>query len=398
MYNKIIFENLKKVCSESDKFFMNIVEYKGHRLAVFDYMLTIPNDFANYYAIESRGSVFEVDENDDYVATVCLPYEKFFNRHELNNPTGNDINEMYRKKFRVNENDLIQGLIDLGHEPLIMEKRDGSIITFFWLNGELDCKSNSSLTSDYKYEAMDIAKSNDFLYKRIHNLCKNDFSVITEYTSRNPTRQIVVPYEEDALIVTGVRDNLSGKYLTYQEILNHFSQKYTVRVFDDVEIDDYESEGIEGYILWFEELGLRIKLKTKWYIDRHRIATALSPKQVWIMYLNEEVDDMVGFVMPQHKEYFDELIKQVDDLFNSIIHYGKELYEKHYSEDRKSFFMSLQAETFDEHWQYVSSLYAKNRYLNSEEEAMLMLVDYLQQRNHMSNLEISKLGTKKLDG
>lgn len=340
-YGRQLYHNLCEVVEQSENFFMNVHEYKDHRIVMFDYSLTIPNDFGVGEALEARGSCFEIDEHGNFVSIVALPFEKFFNVHEYDYDSNHDLKETFKQRYGIEcDSETVMSLCN-DPETIIMDKRDGSIITFFTLDSELDCKSNSSLTSDYKFEALNILKnSQPELYDRIKNICSEGYSVCTEYTSKNPYRQIVLPYQEDLIVVTGVRSHVDGSYMPYQTMIDVFGTDNVVESYSkNIDLSVYDESDIEGYVVWHQPTGLHFKLKTKWYLERHRIKAAiLTPSNVWELYINGDIDDVGASVPESNKSIFEYFMQESEHLYNEIVHMGISLYEQHKHLDRKDFF------------------------------------------------------------
>ena len=262
-----LFNDMKELAENSEKFFMNTHEYRDKKVVVFDYSLTIPANFSSQAALECRGSVFEVDEHMNFVRCVCRPYEKFLNAHEYdydgNQPLFDNIENVYGV--------VVNGSDDIRNLPVAyaLDKLDGSIISAFDWYGELDMKSNSSLTSDYKWMALDMIKNDQALFDKSKELTDQNYTVVYEMISSNPKYQIVLTYSVDRLIVTGVRHNETGEYFTYDEMVNHFGSEYVVEKINEWDWSDAVSkENIEGYVL-VTQCGLRVKMKTEWYVTHH---------------------------------------------------------------------------------------------------------------------------------
>lgn len=384
-YGKFLYYSLLDVVENNpEKFFCNKIDYRCERLVMFDYSLVIPEDFSAKNALEARGSLFKVDENGDYLDLVCLPYEKFFNLHEFSYITSDKICSTFKERYGVipHEN-IVSELIDEGHRPVFMDKRDGSIISFFDWNGELDAKSNSSLTSDYKFEALEIVKNDSVLLDKISTLCSYGFTVITEYTSKNPARQIVVPYSRDEIIVTGVRSHENGLYWSHQKIMEYFGSSYTVDTVPYVDACDYEQEGIEGYIVSFESLGLRFKLKTQWYLERHRVASLITPRMVWEYYITETIDDISGSVPEVQRGIFNHYIEVCDDIMKCLIDNAECFYEKNKEMSRKDYFVLLNTGQ-REQWKILAGMMYNQPY----RDAIVRFKDKLLKTKTMSDLGI----------
>lgn len=362
-YGENLYLDLCQVVKNNpEKFFMNEISYKGKTLIMFDYSLVIPSDFAYKNALEARGSVFLVDENKKYIDIVCLPYEKFFNLHEFSYSCSDALQTTFKERYGiVPHEDIVSELINKGIKPIFMDKRDGSIISFFSWFGEMDAKSNSSLTSDYKEEALQIVNNDSTLYKKINDVCNQGHTVITEYTSDNPERQIVIPYNKKEIIVTGVRSHSDGKYWTYNEVLDYFGEEYTVDTVSFVDVNDYEKENIEGYIISFEDFGIRFKLKTQWYLERHKIKSSITPRMVWEYYINENIDDIVGSVPITQKEMFEHYVSVCDRLMSQIVADAESFYDENKNLPAKDYFILLNKGE-KEFWKTLAALFYRKSY------------------------------------
>lgn len=397
MFNiREVYYHLLQRTRDTEKFKMNVSEYKGRRVALFDYALTVPNDFADSeYTLESRGSLFEIDENDDFVSVLCLPYPKFFNLHEYDWGASNSLCDVFNDRYGFIPNDALVNNFETIHEakPYFLEKLDGSIISFFELDGELDCKSNSSLISDYKYEALKIIDLDPEFREIVLGQCQQGWTVMAEYTSANPSRQIVIPYTETKLTVTGARHKLTGEFKSHTDLIELFGEDHVVAKIDGVSLTDYEESDIEGYILVVEEFGLRLKLKTEWYIDRHRIATDMSNKQIWCIYLDEKLDDFSAFVPTPRKDYYEFLINEFDNIVSGIKTQGREFFEKNKHRETKDFFGIINQEKRTASPQrHLALLYATRLFTSDVDTANRELIRKLKINKTISSLRISYIG------
>ena len=277
---------------------------------VCSYIISSADTFRDSFALEARGIVF--DENGKIISR---PLHKFFN-----------VNERSETQFDA---------IDWTKVIRIAEKRDGSMIqTVKWtgdqltLDGEnvletalhekakFTIKSKKSFTSDVvkatkRYLMADYIekggwKGNPLIkrYVELGNyLTERDQTAIFEFTS--PTARIVIGYKEPSLHLLHVRDLVTGRYMTQLE-LEDLSQKFSVPLVDHVpiiepikeqvryfmqsQIDD-SIANIEGWVIQFEN-GDMVKLKTKWYMDRHHAFTFLRERDVAKMVLDESIDDL----------------------------------------------------------------------------------------------------------
>ena len=255
--------------------------------------------------------------NDDNTGElVSLPFEKFFN---------------------LNENPITTN-VDLSKTVEISEKADGSLIsTFINGNGEVDVKSRTSLESSQAVAAYELLHENDRLLKEVQDLELLGYTVIFEYVS--PKNRIVVHYPDDRLIVLAVRNRLTGEYIpldeltNYRELRNHAIRK--VECENVIEFINSIStiEGIEGYVLLLED-GLRIKVKTQWYLERHRLRDNLTnPRNLGLAIINQKIDDL-RTILSDDKDNL-AIIEHNEHKVREIYHYVSTNVENFYQENKK---------------------------------------------------------------
>lgn len=382
-----LFNDMKELAENSEKFFMNTHEYRGKNVVVFDYSLTIPANFSSQAALECRGSVFEVDEHMNFVRCVCRPYEKFLNAHEYdydgNQPLFDNIENVYGV--------VVNGSDDIRNLPVAyaLDKLDGSIISAFDWYGELDMKSNSSLTSDYKWMALDMIKNDQVLFDKSKELTDQNYTVVYEMISSNPKYQIVLTYSVDRLIVTGVRHNETGEYFTYDEMVNHFGSEYVVEKINEWDWSDAVSkENIEGYVL-VTECGLRVKMKTEWYVTHHNTKENFlsTARHFWEAYIKGDTDDVFLVITgnPVLEDRFNYLLKKCDDLYTEIMTDGHDFYVQNKDLSNAEYFTKLKAHEFKH---FMSSTYASLLKNSQQEQAAKVVDDKMLIKKNISRMGI----------
>jgi T4 RnlA family RNA ligase len=253
---------------------LNDVKYR-----VFTYRLASYSDFLEPGALEARGIMFRLTEHDGYDGLVSLPFEKFFNLGE--NPMTMDL-------------DLSEAEIEFIHE-----KRDGSLITTYIHDGMICLKSKTAVASDQALDASRYLNANSSLCDGIAPYINDDYTVIFEYTS--PTNRIVLPYQEDELKILAVRSNITGEYVSYDDLYNNdlgeFMTTDCTDLFDisdmDVVVEQIrEMKGIEGFVIGLKT-GQRFKIKTDEYFSLHRAKDSIqSDRRLFEVALNGATDDL----------------------------------------------------------------------------------------------------------
>ena len=299
-----------------------------NELTSFCYMISAEDTFDDDWARECRGIVF------NRFGKVCgRPLHKFFN---------------------VNERDSTQvSTIEWGRVARVMEKRDGSMIHTLIdspttypdrpLSQRVFLKSKKSHSSDVAKMAVEYATPS------IKALCLHvaelNCTAIFEFTG--PTSRIVIYYPENTLTLLHVRDNVSGRYWTTEELIKlttdynvplveeviefwrpltsdeevaYFSGQTTLtRLFDIQKILKAAEtrEGVEGWVIQFGNDGEMVKLKTQWYLKRHRAMTFLRERDIAALVLEEGLDDLKSMLVGDGIN-IDQILEIEDRVINDV--------------------------------------------------------------------------------
>jgi len=253
-------------------------EVNGANFTICTYMISDPEIWKRKNGFECRGIVF--NEHGDIVAR---PFEKFFNLNE---------NEFTQEH-------LIKKLFDSGRVR-IQEKRDGSMLTPVLCNGEVRFKTKKSFYSDVAIAAQRDAEKIPGFIDSCKICIELGYTPIFEYTS--PDSKIVIDYgKEPQFTLLAIRTISDGSYVyADEEILENPWSLF----FDVSWIGEYYSnpswsllkewvetqEDLEGWVIILPN-GQRVKLKTKWYLSRHRLLD-LRERDVAKMVIDETIDDI----------------------------------------------------------------------------------------------------------
>lgn len=306
---------------------------------VCSYIVSAEGTFDDVYAREARGVVFDARGN-----VIARPLHKFFN-----------VNE--RPETHVDK-------IDWTKVIRVMDKRDGSMIHTvarrndddLWPHGwEFDLKSKKSFTSDVAHSAKAFMMLAAEAGLRFHELCNHVVSqgqtAIFEWTS--PVARIVLAYPKDELRLLHVRDNTTGEYLT-RGALEVLAAKFDIpvvahadEIMDMIATDPkmlldlaQTLEGVEGWVIQFSN-GDMVKLKTKWYCERHRAMTFLRERDIALLTLREELDDLKALLVGEGADITEILeieaktVAAVDEIIASVTRYHQEAKARH-GDDRKA--------------------------------------------------------------
>ena len=217
------------------------------------------------------------------------------------------------KFFNVGEREDTQPHVIPWHRVVrIMDKRDGSMVTPVLHPNRVSFtfKTKKSFATKEAALAQELCADAD-VYKWVLKLLQDGFTPTFEVTS--PRFPIVLRYEKDELTLLHIRENITGRYLTEQEIMgmtppfpvveNLIGLFSVAKVTDAgvVNVVDWEMmkhaaetrEGIEGWIIQFDD-GDMVKLKTKWYCDLHHAVTFTRWRDIARAVCDDKADDLKG--------------------------------------------------------------------------------------------------------
>jgi T4 RnlA family RNA ligase len=221
--------------------------------------------------------------------------------------TGKMLSLPFHKFYNVNQNEESRFDIHKDKDATIYEKLDGSMVHFYIKsNGDLVASTCRSPESIQAKEALAFAKANKTLEKAIIDSINDGFTPIFEWVA--PHNQIVVVYSNCRLVYLMSRERNTGKYF-YEEKYQDKAQKYNFK-FSDIfnHVDKHE---FEGYVCHLNDD--IFKVKTPWYLERHRAVDALM-KPLYKLYevaLDGLMDDLIATAPDNHKEKLKAIYSEV---------------------------------------------------------------------------------------
>jgi T4 RnlA family RNA ligase len=329
-YHLPSYEDCRLICDTHDNFIFYESKHKedGFDISIFNYRLATFQNFENpvpdrpdIKGYEMRGITF-VWNQDGSLYKRYLLLDKFFNLEQT--PCS-----MYSvvKDYKIKN---------------IYNKEDGSIASFVRLpNGKVLGRSKTSFQSDQAIEIQKIYEKDGQIKQFVDFCMDEDIVPIFEYVS--PTNRIVVPYANTELILLRMRDNKTGEYLNISDYSDKLDGISVAASDDGKTLEDLINlknviEGKEGWIIQFEN-GKMIKLKSQWYIDRHRLFTEdLNRENTLIsLIVDETIDDVLAQLEePTKKAEIEKTIEIVNKEISRMAHLVDELMVN-YKGDRKDF-------------------------------------------------------------
>jgi len=338
------YNEMLQLCTQKPEFRAKIEVVDGVEVTIFSYMVAMRDTFDSELAKEFRGTVFRNDTQE----CICRPFPKFFNLGERPETQKDQIN-WNKAQFFV--------------------KYDGSMATPVLINGKIFWKTKNSFYSDVAKKIQTFWQEslhegdNFFSSKNALMYCLKNYyyTPIFEYVA--PHNQIVLAYDTEALKYLGFRDIQSGIYWPY--IGNQNS---------DISYDEIiNMTDIEGFVVQDDQK--LFKMKTKWYLDRHKICTEFNPKVIIRATLDETIDDLIGVAAQlglieqqnQMEDLRDETLRTKLE-FESQIKHAWSLVNR--IEDQKEFAFAVQNQFPKQWWPFMFSM-KKNKDFSA------MLNDYV---------------------
>jgi RNA ligase len=249
---------------------------------------------------ECRGLIFNTETGD----LISRPYHKFFNVGE-------------REETAINK-------VNLYEPHVVLEKLDGSMIRPIPTKEGFRLATKAGITDVAMNAEVFIADKPEYA-KFIRSSIACGMTPIFEWVSRK--NRIVVDYPEDNLILTAVRDNLSGTYL-HHSVIVETGKNYNIPVVKAIAGDEIDLQKIvdhirkwddgEGIVLRFNS-GHMVKVKADEYVLRHKSKEQINQeKNVLQTILSDSVDDLLPLLTPEDasrlKDFQNVFWASVDDL------------------------------------------------------------------------------------
>lgn len=230
-----------------------------------------PDDVMGAIRRECRGLIFDTEGN-----IMSRPYHKFFN---------------------INEKEETQShRLDLTRAHIVMDKLDGSMIRPVRMHGMVRLATKMGVT-DIAMEAEQLLDPGQ--YDWLEDMMIDGFTPIFEYVA--PTNKIVVEYTEAKLILTAVRETVSGEYRSLRqwdapfEIVSGADSIYDLDAYLSVARGETSRE---GDIIRFAD-GHMVKVKNDWYVQIHKTKDIVAvDRNIVELVLNETIDDTRAMLDP----------------------------------------------------------------------------------------------------
>lgn len=289
-YEFPVIENISQVLPHIEGFPQINVLVKDGGYTVIDYAVDDPTIFSRntegwVIRRECRGIMFDTATGK----IIRRPYNKFHNVNQTEETMASNIASMYEQM-----------------DTKILMKEDGSMVSPFMVGDKLFWGTRRGETEQVSLMKNDI---NVRKYENtVRKICNLGITLCFEYVS--PSNVIILKYQEPKLILTGARDNITGKYIDIytEELFKEFDKvvEYSVNkndysILELIKKMQYET-GIEGVVIVFGN-GHRVKLKCEEYVILHKSKSMVSiRREVWTYILEKKLDDLIPFLEEAERE------------------------------------------------------------------------------------------------
>ena len=238
------------------------------------------------------------------------------------------------KFFNVNEREeTLFSAIDFTQPHIILEKLDGSMITPIQVASHIRWGTKMGIT-DVSMTAEVFVSRNIHYQEFADYIMSFDATPIFEWCS--PKNRIVVDYPNDRLVLLAIRDNVNGKYKSYESMCNLASQ-YGIEVvkaysgnassMQQLLDSTKELQGAEGYIIRFDD-GHMLKVKGEWYVRIHKAKDSLSQeKNIIDLLVNDKIDDIKPHLLDSDRQS----LERFETAFWSGINNQVENYQRYFN-------------------------------------------------------------------
>lgn len=199
--------------------------------------------------------------------------------------------------------------------------------------GEIFAKSKKSFTSPVAVTSKNYINT----HANYHDFClhcaEHGLTPTFEFTS--PTHRIVLDYKDEALTVLQIREMVSGRYLSIEEMIaltEQFGVALNKPIWFGEDFDIHKAieilstaDEMEGYVIQFKN-GDMVKVKSQWYVNLHHAVTFVRERDIAQLVIDETIDDFIAFVKTNRPkadlsriiEINDEITTEIEMLESSV--------------------------------------------------------------------------------
>jgi len=262
----------------------------------------------------------------------------FYRSIIIDNDTSKVLSCGFPKFFNLYEKSNLYPDIKDYDDIIVTEKRDGSLMICDYVNNKFSIRTRgiANYITQKNYKDFELLFE---LYPNVKNVIKEYNHISFLFEIETPNNVIVIIPSEVKFTFLGGIDKKELIFLSKNdiELLSNrmqvstpYEKKYTNLNYLVEETSDLINT--EGWVISYNNNQNRIKLKTKWYLERHRVLTGIKHfnhiRDLWIQY---GCLDRNSFENKLSADYDWELVKSLsyflNELFSKVDRINKKLEE-----------------------------------------------------------------------
>lgn len=360
---KSLFDNLMNLCSDDNNtfFFVDTTSSMQSKFRIFSYYIASYSEWLKPDALECRGIMFELDDNNNPIRIAARPPKKFFNLFE--NPFTEDVKD--------------------DQVGLAFKKEDGSLISSFIDKGEVFLKSKGSLFSQQVLDAQKwlYDERRKPLLECLKWYAENGITINMEWVS--PDNRVVLTYEESRLIILNARNNITGEYIDLEDLVKdqtinqYMVDNHPFETINELIEEVQELKDQEGYVV-YDSKGAEpvFKIKCPWYVHLHSVKSSVSSdKNLWEA-VAEGVSDDIKALFETDKASLDRIAKFESiykKQFSFVYKTAIDIYNKLRGNSRKDYAIESQSILNEMGYPQLFNIVMR-LYLNGPDESIVDLI------------------------
>lgn len=225
--------------------------------------------------------------------------------------TGKIIARPFPKFFNYGEH-VTKGWAIPAGRPIVTEKLDGSLGIMYTLNGKTWIATRGSFTSDQAMWATKWWRENkgDEPYG-------NDVTHLFEIIY--PENRIVVNYDFSGLVHLTSLETATGLPITDSRAIMPVRKAAEVPYTDMETLQKMDTQNSEGFVLYYPDDNIRMKIKFPEYIRLHKLVTGVSEIAIWEHLRDGKgLGDLIEKVPDEFYQWVTQVSNRLNNQFNAI--------------------------------------------------------------------------------
>ncbi len=248
---EITYEKIKPYIE--NKLISQDIHPADHDVRIFNYTQKAQfNKVWDDITMQCRGLIMNIRTGE----ILARPFPKFFNYQEL-----------VAKGEKIPE-----------EQPIITEKMDGSLGILYELNGKYRIATRGAFESEQAIWATRWLNENEEI---LIKLMPKKYTYLFEIIY--PKNRIVVNYDFSGLVLIAVRHTESGaEVIVYRDFLQGLVRMPKEIPPTDLEmLSKMDNPNSEGFVIFYRNNNLRLKIKFPEYVRLHKLVTGVSEIAIW---------------------------------------------------------------------------------------------------------------------